>query len=185
MSSFQYSEMPRATATLPSPAEVDVSRKPTVDTTLRPSPNVKLFPLRKRSANLQVSAAHLHAGGRPSLVAGHKHAITCMPAPSPAGRGSGWKLKSTSILLLSCTTSCAQRPIQKVLREVAASKMPNIDRETFNPRYFTKYFTKNLALACGLIAISTFNYAFDQVRGTHHRPLKIGSTADMVPFRYG
>ena len=41
--------------------------------------------------------------------------------------------------------------------------MPTIDRETFKPRYFTKYFTKNLALACGLIAISTFNYAFDQV----------------------
>lgn len=38
-----------------------------------------------------------------------------------------------------------------------------IDRSTFDPRYFTKYFTKNLALACGLIAISTFNYAFDQV----------------------
>ena len=39
---------------------------------------------------------------------------------------------------------------------------PTIDRSTFDPRYFTKYFTKNLALACGLVAISTFNYAFDQ-----------------------
>jgi len=33
---------------------------------------------------------------------------------------------------------------------------------TFDPRYFMKYFTKQLALACGLVAISTFNYAFDQ-----------------------
>lgn len=39
---------------------------------------------------------------------------------------------------------------------------PKIDKHTFNPRYFTKYFTKQLALACGLVAISTFNYAFDQ-----------------------
>ena len=37
-----------------------------------------------------------------------------------------------------------------------------IDKDTFNPKYFTKFFTKNLALACGLVAISTFNYAFDQ-----------------------
>jgi MFS transporter, SP family, sugar:H+ symporter len=37
-----------------------------------------------------------------------------------------------------------------------------INKNTFNPRYFTQYFTKNLALACGLVAISTFNYAFDQ-----------------------
>ena len=44
------------------------------------------------------------------------------------------------------------------------SSATRIDRSTFDPRYFTKYFTKNLALACGLIAISTFNYAFDQVR---------------------
>lgn len=39
---------------------------------------------------------------------------------------------------------------------------PKIDKNTFDPRYFTKYFTKQLALACGLVAISTFNYAFDQ-----------------------
>ena len=39
---------------------------------------------------------------------------------------------------------------------------PRIDMNTFNPRYFTQYFTKQLALACGLVAISTFNYAFDQ-----------------------
>jgi hypothetical protein len=38
----------------------------------------------------------------------------------------------------------------------------NIDRNTFNPKYFTKYFTKHLVLACGVVAISTFNYAFDQ-----------------------
>ena len=37
-----------------------------------------------------------------------------------------------------------------------------IDRDTFNPKHFTKYFTKRLALACGVVAISTFNYAFDQ-----------------------
>ena len=37
-----------------------------------------------------------------------------------------------------------------------------IDKHTFDPRYFTQYFTKHLALACGLVAISTFNYAFDQ-----------------------
>lgn len=37
-----------------------------------------------------------------------------------------------------------------------------IDKNTFNPAYFTQYFTKHLALACGLVAISTFNYAFDQ-----------------------
>ncbi len=37
-----------------------------------------------------------------------------------------------------------------------------IDKNTFNPRYFSKYFTRQLALACGLVAISTFNYAFDQ-----------------------
>ncbi|KAK3714968.1 hypothetical protein LTR37_007458 [Vermiconidia calcicola] len=40
--------------------------------------------------------------------------------------------------------------------------MPMIDRDTFNPRHFTKYFTKHLVLACGVVAISTFNYAFDQ-----------------------
>ena len=34
--------------------------------------------------------------------------------------------------------------------------------DTFNPNHLTKYFTKNLALACGLVSISTFNYAFDQ-----------------------
>lgn len=40
--------------------------------------------------------------------------------------------------------------------------MPTIDKDTFKPSHFTRYFTKNLALACGLVAISTFNYAFDQ-----------------------
>lgn len=40
--------------------------------------------------------------------------------------------------------------------------MPTVDKDKFNPRYFTKYFTKNLAIACGVVAISTFNYAFDQ-----------------------
>ena len=39
---------------------------------------------------------------------------------------------------------------------------PTIDKNTFKPKYFARYFTKNLALACGLVAISTFNYAFDQ-----------------------
>ena len=39
---------------------------------------------------------------------------------------------------------------------------PKIDKNTFNPRYFSQFFTKQLALACGLVAISTFNYAFDQ-----------------------
>ena len=43
-----------------------------------------------------------------------------------------------------------------------SSAQPRITTGTFNPRYFTRYFTKNLALACGLVAISTFNYAFDQ-----------------------
>ena len=40
--------------------------------------------------------------------------------------------------------------------------------ETFRPRNFVQYFTKNLALACGLVAISTFNYgnnAFVKKRG--------------------
>lgn len=37
-----------------------------------------------------------------------------------------------------------------------------IDLNTFNPNYFTKYFTKHLVIACGVVAISTFNYAFDQ-----------------------
>lgn len=37
-----------------------------------------------------------------------------------------------------------------------------IDKNTFHPRYFSQYFTKHLARACGLVAISTFNYAFDQ-----------------------
>jgi hypothetical protein len=36
-----------------------------------------------------------------------------------------------------------------------------IDRNTFNPKYFSKYFTKQLVLACGVVAISTFNYAFE------------------------
>jgi MFS transporter, SP family, sugar:H+ symporter len=40
--------------------------------------------------------------------------------------------------------------------------MPQIDKQTFNPKYFTKFFTKRLALACSVVAISTFNYAFDQ-----------------------
>ena len=40
--------------------------------------------------------------------------------------------------------------------------MPAIERNTFNPKYFTQYFTKHLAFACGVVAISTFNYAFDQ-----------------------
>ncbi|KAI1333068.1 sugar transporter [Xylariaceae sp. FL0255] len=52
--------------------------------------------------------------------------------------------------------------------------MPTIDRNTFNPRYFTKYFTKRLALASGLVAISTLNYAFDQQA--------FNSTQAMVPF---
>ena len=55
-----------------------------------------------------------------------------------------------------------------------AIKMPTIDKNTFNPRYFTKYFTKNLAIACGVVAISTFNYAFDQ-QG-------FNSTQAMTPF---
>ena len=52
--------------------------------------------------------------------------------------------------------------------------MPRIDRNTFRPKHFTKYFTKNLALACGLVSISTFNYAFDQ-QG-------FNSTQAMTPF---
>lgn len=40
--------------------------------------------------------------------------------------------------------------------------MPLIDKNTFNPHYFTKYFTKHLTLSFGVVAISTFNYAFDQ-----------------------
>ena len=40
--------------------------------------------------------------------------------------------------------------------------MASIDCNTFNPQYFTRHFTKRLTLACGLVAISTFNYAFDQ-----------------------
>ena len=40
--------------------------------------------------------------------------------------------------------------------------MPMIERNTFNPKYFAKYFTKHLVIACGVVAISTFNYAFDQ-----------------------
>lgn len=40
--------------------------------------------------------------------------------------------------------------------------MSTIDRDTFKPAYFTKYFTKHLVFACGVVAISTFNYAFDQ-----------------------
>lgn len=40
--------------------------------------------------------------------------------------------------------------------------MPLITKDTFNPHYFTKYFTKHLALSFGVVAISTFNYAFDQ-----------------------
>ena len=45
-----------------------------------------------------------------------------------------------------------------------ASKVggPRIDRNTFDPRYFSKYFSRTLACACGLVAISTMNYAFDQ-----------------------
>ena len=41
-------------------------------------------------------------------------------------------------------------------------KMATIDRNTFKPSYFAQFFTRELALACGLVAISTFNYAFDQ-----------------------
>ena len=40
--------------------------------------------------------------------------------------------------------------------------MPMIDKNTFSPKYFKKYFTKQLTIACGVVAISTFNYAFDQ-----------------------
>ncbi|KAK5165444.1 uncharacterized protein LTR77_008973 [Saxophila tyrrhenica] len=52
--------------------------------------------------------------------------------------------------------------------------MPLIEKGTFNPRYFSKYFTKHLALACGVVAVSTFNYAFDQ-QG-------FNSTQAMTPF---
>jgi hypothetical protein len=52
--------------------------------------------------------------------------------------------------------------------------MPLIEKDTFNPKYFTKYFTKQLAIACGVVAISTFNYAFDQ-QG-------FNSTQAMTPF---
>ena len=40
--------------------------------------------------------------------------------------------------------------------------MPDLGLSTVNPRYITKHFTRNLALAWMLIALSTFNYAFDQ-----------------------
>lgn len=52
-------------------------------------------------------------------------------------------------------------------RETPASMAPaggrrdaHVGLSSFSPRLLTKYFTKTLALSCGLVAISTFNYAF-------------------------
>lgn len=57
---------------------------------------------------------------------------------------------------------------ESLLRHEGSGEQPQqatahrIDKTTFHPRYFSQYFTKHLARACGLVAISTFNYAFDQ-----------------------
>ena len=40
--------------------------------------------------------------------------------------------------------------------------MPYPGFQSVLPRYVTRHFTRNLALAWALIALSTFNYAFDQ-----------------------
>lgn len=57
---------------------------------------------------------------------------------------------------------------QSLLRHEGSGEQPRqatahrIDKTTFHPLYFSQYFTKHLTRACGLVAISTFNYAFDQ-----------------------